>query len=543
MRSRRLAAIVLVALGALISSDSAVAKPGDLDGSFSENGFAEIADNDSPASIAVAPDGSTVVVGRQYPAGGADGSSLVWVSRLKLDGTADETFGEGGSVVFDLSNGQPGSRSQATSVDVGGDGSLLVGGVVLGPSSTNQSFVLRLLPDGRPDAAFGTDGVVRFDPVAFAGSTEVALQGSRSLATASGQLVALRPDGNPDPSFANGGAATVPANGKLAVANDGSIVVAAATLDNSLAVTRLTQDGQPDQSFGQGGTVTFRDGPPPSAEQAEESVRSLAVGAEGEIIFSTRSCTHATTGPGGSLGECQSKAQRVAGSGEILGPLLATPVGEALAMDDSGRVLIGGSAGEPDGAIALSRSTFVGEHDLGFGNAGIALAHYGLQNGFITTLASGTANGRATALVQVDDLHMKVARFHLGAGPGDADADRVLDQSDRCDLYFATAPSGCPRVPRGVHLRHRAHAFFGDISSPLAGCETNARVSVFRKTAGPDELVARTRTDRRYGLFELGRSDSPAGVYYAQVHRHLKSGWGRCAGDRSASRVVSRSSR
>jgi uncharacterized delta-60 repeat protein len=169
---------------------------------------------------------------------------------------------------------EPGTNAESLAVTP--DGRIVVAGTRQGPPAPS-TFVKAYLPDGTPDAAFGTGGEVRFDVdyrqvVAMAVEPDGQLLLARSSPPA---LHRLNRDGSPDLSFGDGG--TVPVDFgdgyfpvlSLARYPDGRILVAGRSFTpdgqpalpvhgqpgSPVQLRRFLPSGQPDPSFGTGGYV------------------------------------------------------------------------------------------------------------------------------------------------------------------------------------------------------------------------------------------------------------------------------------------------
>src|SRR5439155_3173708 len=95
-------------------------------------------------------DGRIVLVGHQTS---SDGTSQYVVKRLNPDGSADGSFGTGGTVT-----GPAGSHDAAYAVALAVDGGILIAG------AHNGDFgLVKLKPDGSPDGHFGRAVVVLID--------------------------------------------------------------------------------------------------------------------------------------------------------------------------------------------------------------------------------------------------------------------------------------------------------------------------------------------------------------------------------------------
>lgn len=239
------------------------AAPGDLDATFGQTGVVTItAGNDHAAGNRFAefgeaimqPDGKTLVVG-SINLGIEEPNINFLVARLRLDGSLDPTFGEGGIVQTDIGAL---TRSESSSDDGGAialmaDGRIVVAGETSIASATDIA-VVRYLADGTVDRTFGEEGVV---------TTDVGL--ASDYGSASYDSVAA-----------------------VAVMEDGRVVVggSANTSSSNFAVVRYLADGTLDPDFGKGGAVTtdirpFTGGDPNSIDFA----RAMALLDDGRILL------------------------------------------------------------------------------------------------------------------------------------------------------------------------------------------------------------------------------------------------------------------
>jgi uncharacterized delta-60 repeat protein len=242
------AALAAGSMGMAASPAAAVERPGSLQWSLHHFAGHEIAGLDT------APDGRIVVAGLSaYTAS----TRYTWVHAYLPDGTRDASFGEGGIVDF------PGDRRYVVGALAQPDGGVLVAenGSRFYPPDTH--LVRRLTADGRPDATFGDGGSIQPD---FGGEeshlSDIALQpDGRVVVTGirgDDAVVVARylPDGSPDASFGSRGVVTLasaePAGLELAIQPDGGLLVATSGR-GALLIARLSPDGKLDESFGQGG--------------------------------------------------------------------------------------------------------------------------------------------------------------------------------------------------------------------------------------------------------------------------------------------------
>ena len=102
--------------------------------------------NSGAYGLALRPDGKILAVGYT--------SSDGLVYRLGLDGSPDQTFGQGGTVALDSGDNE---RTYALALQPG-DGKILVAGETYSNGGAKKDLVVyRLTRGGEPDAGFGTD--------------------------------------------------------------------------------------------------------------------------------------------------------------------------------------------------------------------------------------------------------------------------------------------------------------------------------------------------------------------------------------------------
>jgi len=148
-----------------------VTQAGGLDTSFGQNGIAARSTgvgSDEAGGIAVEPDGRALVLG-------LSGSDPI-VARFQNDGSPDPSFGVGGAVNVN----DPGSslfEARGIGLDPNGD-------IVIGGAADTDLAAARLLPSGRRDTTFGTDGIADLSSLnqsAVLTSSDLAVQGDGDL--------------------------------------------------------------------------------------------------------------------------------------------------------------------------------------------------------------------------------------------------------------------------------------------------------------------------------------------------------------------------
>jgi uncharacterized delta-60 repeat protein len=244
---------------------------GALDPTFGSEGYVStvIGIGSVAYAVAIQPDGKIIVAGG---CGVADDSSksLFALARYNPDGSLDASFGTGGIVTTDVSNG----TALAKGLAVQPDGKIVVVGLTDAVSTGSTAILVRYLPNGSLDPSFGTGGkaIPSLPGFSYGAARAVALQPDGRIVAGGVYLndssqfsdivmFRYRPDGTPDPLFGSGGHVTVDLGSYdyiycLALQPDGRIVAAGAGGDpRGEHVIRLNTDGSRDQSFGTNGTV------------------------------------------------------------------------------------------------------------------------------------------------------------------------------------------------------------------------------------------------------------------------------------------------
>jgi uncharacterized delta-60 repeat protein len=347
---------------------------GALDPGFGSAGKVNTPFGGDDTAMALQADGKIIMVG-------GSGSDFL-LARYDPNGSLDPTFGVGGLVTSDVGTG---SSDEARAVAIQSDGKIVVvGNAVVGRTANNQfNFdfaVARFNVDGSLDASFGSGGKVTTD---FNGQT--------------------------DRAFA------------LAIQGDGKIVVAgsatpASGISTDFAVARYDSAGAPDGSFGSGGKLTTDIG------GAIDIAQNIVVQANGAILVSGV----LTLGSSPVLGHAGLARYDAIGNpdnsfgtaGKLTLPNLA--LGEALALQADGRIVIAGSA--PIGgrsAFAVMRLGGNGAIELGFGSSGLATAAFSIEDDFARAVLV-QADGRIVVAGQSSNRinpGFAVARFGTNGAP------------------------------------------------------------------------------------------------------------------------------
>ncbi|MFZ4634618.1 MAG: T9SS type A sorting domain-containing protein [Saprospiraceae bacterium] len=208
------------------------------------------------------------------------------VARVDTNGQFDGAFGQNGHVTIDL----PTEYEMITEIIVLPNGHILIAGNAFFGTSfqfpdATTVFVARLLPDGRIDTTFGTNGIVyqRYehdcrssllgdvvvdadDRIILSGGSYTPYPGVYGGATYCSHNINVccyLPNGQPDPSFGKNGKLELPYTGGRAVAlhiDELSRIMVAGVINAGVPVEpgytlfyRLLPDGTPDTTFANNG--------------------------------------------------------------------------------------------------------------------------------------------------------------------------------------------------------------------------------------------------------------------------------------------------
>jgi uncharacterized delta-60 repeat protein len=209
------------------------------------------------------------------------GRSRGAVTKVRADGTIDQSFGDEGTA--DVSAG-PGVQYRRKRHNIELDcrqiAALPDGGLlVAGSAGYQRAFVLRLRADGTPDPTFGGDGFVllgsgaavyAIEQIAVQPDGRILLGGSVErnwIEEEVASVLRLRRDGTLDNSFGHHGLTLLPITKRslasaLAVQGDGRILVAGKAFARAThareLLLRLDARGHLDRSFGRRGIVSTR---------------------------------------------------------------------------------------------------------------------------------------------------------------------------------------------------------------------------------------------------------------------------------------------
>ncbi|MBF9141600.1 RCC1 domain-containing protein [Hymenobacter properus] len=316
------------------------------------------------------PNGKLLLGGAFTTYQGATANHLI---RLNPDGSPESTS------TFSTGTGATaGFNGTVYSAALQADGKLLVGGIFTTYQGAPANQLIRLNPDGSPDATFNTGagagftgGTVGVNSIAVQPDGKILLGGDFTTyqgATAN-RLIRLNPDGSPDILFGTGTGATVGLNGvvnSIVVQPDGKILLGGDfTMYKDATASyliRLNADGSPDASFAVGNSF-------------QNTVYGLALQADGKVLVH-----------GSTFSQSLRYLVRLTANGSTDGTFNAGALSGTvnhLALQADGKIVVVGTFTRPGSRIA--RLTTTGSVDGTF-NAG----------------GSGLDNGARRVLVQSD---------------------------------------------------------------------------------------------------------------------------------------------
>jgi len=409
---RRSFVLVCFAVMVLAAVGPAYATPGALDPAFGSGGLVttDVGGNLNSVAdaVAVQPADGRIVVGGSTQL--ASGRWCFFVARYLPDGSSDPSFGSGGITITDL-----GSDADASAMTLTADGHILVAGV-----ASSMMTVEQYRADGSLDTSFGSGGVAQ---VAFPGfpmseasgvqalsDGTILLTGSVNLGypsyTGSLAIARLTAFGSLDTRFGTGGLVTTSMSGtSLAslgstMTPKGKIVLVGwswTTADStSTLIAQYLASGPVDRSFNRGKPKVVDLAPGQS-----DSATSVTITSAGAILALSGVYTLSSGAQVGlvSLQPNGSFTRSFGSRGIVVSdPTIQSDQPRALLLQSDGKILIAGSAQEPD----VVRFTASGALDPSFGSGGVAMAFvpsgFGQFNGLATRLdgsviAAGVTSG------------------------------------------------------------------------------------------------------------------------------------------------------
>lgn len=379
---------------------TAVAAPGDLDGSFGSGGEVVTpigSGNDEIRSIALQGDGKIVAAGTTFTGARPD----IVVARYDQNGGLDHTFNVTGKAIVSGFSG--GSETRAVALQ--SDGKIVVVGYTA--IVDNDIALVRYNTDGTLDSSFNGNGLVAVDYSSSDLLNAVAVQDDGKIVAAGVTIsgghaaflvVRYNSDGTKDTGFGANGKLVTAVGGRddfgrsVLLQSDGKIVVAGDAFNGSdydFAVVRYTSAGAVDTSFGNGGaTVT------PIGSSYDHGYCAAFQG-DGKILIA---------GTSGNGNDADFALARYTAGGVLdstfgTGGRVTTAVasgseeGFGLAVQGDGKIIVAGYSVTVPGSrveFAIVRYLSTGALDSGFGAGGKVTTRVGGSFDFGRSLAIQT---------------------------------------------------------------------------------------------------------------------------------------------------------
>jgi uncharacterized delta-60 repeat protein len=396
MRFRRTLAVVTVAcVGPLLVRAAALAAPASLDPTFGGDG--KVTTNftgsfDGAAAVAIQGDGKVVAVGS---AGSFDGRFAI--ARYDTDGSLDPTFGGDGTVRTNFTR----DFDAATAVAIQGDGKIVVAGETrrfTRVGIAGRFALARYETDGSLDTTFGggdgkvttdlTPGWDRGSGVAIQADGKIVVAGAADAACSCSRFALARyeTDGSLDATFGGDGTVTTrfprgPGSSAqdVTIQGDGKIVAVGGQLPEGsrFFLVRYETDGSRDTTFAGDGRVRTRVG------RGEGTATSVVLQSDAKIVVAGYGgVPHEFGDPfrpriavarylvDGSLDPLFS-GNGVATTGSR-GQLL----GEDVAIQTDGKIVVAGRTFRVDGRFTLARFRRQGRLDDSFGRSGVVKTNF-----------------------------------------------------------------------------------------------------------------------------------------------------------------------
>lgn len=427
----------LLGLFLLLLAVPAAAAPGDLDPTFSGDGWVRTYEVTGRSrgffpkgaeDVAIQPDGKILAVSELQ-----DGSSRWWfgVYRWLPNGDLDRSFGSGGWVANDL-----GVFPRPHTVALQADGKILVGGQIECPGLELCFGIVRYNPNGVIDGSFGVSGVARATFPGFrcgCDLLDLAVQKNGRIVAVGWRLrggdaqddmllavARFLPDGRLDRSFSRDGRISLDFGygddfgSAVAVQPDGKIVVGGMAqyryrTENDFLAVRLRGNGTLDKTFSRDGirSVNF-------VGRRYDNASGLDLQPDGRIVLAGVSAV------GYTREDPRIAVLRLNRNGTLdrrFGKRLLRPGphgGHARAvLVDRGGIVVGGAAYDDSrhdtAAWALVRFRPSGVLDRSFGRGGILLSDFGTGADWVGALAT-QRDGKLVAAGEVY-RDMALARY------------------------------------------------------------------------------------------------------------------------------------
>lgn len=390
-------------------------------------------------------------------------------------GQLDPAFGDGGVTIQNLK----GTTEQHHAVALAPGGRIVAAGEALA-----RPIVAAYLPDGRPDPAFGTDGIAAAKAAELGPALGVAVDGEGRIVTVgrargvedeAAGIARFTPAGEPDETFNRDGHVILDGRGDevlhdVAVDPAGGIVAVgereARNGDAQILLVRLTATGAPDPAFGERGQVVL--------EEEDAAAYAVSLLPDGRIQVAGRARQQAMLArvtadgrPDRAFAEDGIGSYPAAGNKRAASRftgLVTTP--------DAAVVAVGwGDAPERGSQLSVLRVDAQGALDEGFG-----------VNGFVLRDPTA-AEDRGRDIALAPDGRIVVAGWH--GGDDAAGATWLLrltaagrpDRTFGADSEFVEEIGPGAEIPSGLAVQPDGHAVF---AGAVAGSNGDPRLLVGR---------------------------------------------------------------
>lgn len=269
--------------------------PGDLDTTFGSNGVVieDIGGFDVGRGIAIRSDNKIWAIADSF--NGSFTASQSYLLLYNSNGTLDATFGTAGVALITSIN--PSANDGVSDIVLQSDGKVVIAGSV-DTNGNNDFAVFRFAADGTADNSFGNGGVIT-TPISISGddeATSIVVQSDGKIVAAGNvtnndfALVRYEDTGSLDTTFGNGGVITTnfPIGTSSGVdraydvieQTDGKIVAVGYSAGR-FGIARYTSEGEQDSSFGHSGIISTVVGTDPFL-----SAYAVAEQSDGKLLVS-----------------------------------------------------------------------------------------------------------------------------------------------------------------------------------------------------------------------------------------------------------------
>ncbi|WPO79902.1 T9SS sorting signal type C domain-containing protein [Flavobacterium sp. KACC 22761] len=316
---------------------------------------------DAPVQTLSLQSDQNLIVGGEYL--NINGSSSPYLTRLKPDGTIDESFDTG-----------TGFNGKVYATCIQPDGKIIVGGGFTSYNGINAGRLIRLNIDGSYDASFNTligaeTGIIYGIALQVDGKIVITGSFTKYNGVAKSYVARILTNGALDTSFSSSFKSTVT---NVKVLTDGKILISGNfTVFNNVAtnrIVRLNNDGQLDPSFNIG-------------EGFDAEVHAMEVQPDGKIILGGKFTTFNGTAANGIIRLMQDGAIDTT---FYTGTGFSSGIVYTCKIDPFGNIMVGGSfSGNYNGTSVnrvcyLDSSGFL-KNDIDFGSGPASASVYALE--------------------------------------------------------------------------------------------------------------------------------------------------------------------